>query len=318
MSIADILQMGLEQYADIGFTLVIGGVCLRTLLFDREVNVKQRAVWKQELRELEKSLRLLIDEASHASHQFDSQLSQKQIHIQKLLDKAETLLKTSISNATVSQGRKSNSDAQRRNAAQRDLSSRQELRSDYDLDDWTYGERIYTEDTQGNDFIFEEEQQGSYTRNKRQHTKKDQSILEAKKIEQMKNEERKKQEALADEKIFAQTSIVDPVAYKIAKRLLLEGKELHVIARKLEMPVSEIRHLETLIRQQAQADQAELPETFRAKNIETVKKVIRDRGTKKRERSSLVEHIEQVSIEKEEDFGLVFEDENDLPLTLEK
>ena len=47
---------------------------------------------------------------------------------------------------------------------------------------------------------------------------------------------------------FDKTSIMDKTTYLIARRLLLEGKELHVVARKLELPVSEIRLLDRLIR----------------------------------------------------------------------
>ena len=54
-------------------------------------------------------------------------------------------------------------------------------------------------------------------------------------------------------KAFIHTSIVDPTTYRIARRLLLEGKEIHVVARKLDLPVSEIRELDRLLREQLPA-----------------------------------------------------------------
>ncbi|HQH27543.1 MAG TPA: hypothetical protein PLP17_09130 [Oligoflexia bacterium] len=52
---------------------------------------------------------------------------------------------------------------------------------------------------------------------------------------------------------FSRTSIIDPATFHIARRLLKEGKEIHVVARKLELPVSEIRSLERMLRQEAAA-----------------------------------------------------------------
>ena len=58
-------------------------------------------------------------------------------------------------------------------------------------------------------------------------------------------------EALQDEverETYEQLSIVDPTAYRIARRLLAAGKEIHVVARKLDLPVSEVRLLDRLMR----------------------------------------------------------------------
>ncbi len=49
---------------------------------------------------------------------------------------------------------------------------------------------------------------------------------------------------------FDSTSIMDPMTYKIARRLIAAGKEIHVVARKLDLPVSEIRLLDRLIRRE--------------------------------------------------------------------
>jgi hypothetical protein len=46
----------------------------------------------------------------------------------------------------------------------------------------------------------------------------------------------------------AQFPHLDGSIVRIAKRLLLSGKEIHIVARKLELPVSEIRRIEILLR----------------------------------------------------------------------
>lgn len=293
MSFADILNMGLEQYADIGFALLVGGVCIRTLLFDREANIKQRAIWKQELKELEKSLRILIDEATEASHVFDKQLGKRQIAIEKMADRAENLLRASISNANKPATSQKNT-ATKRSDSQKTTQSKK-------IKDWTMDEDLPNHLMSS----LESASDRASFNSENAKSNNEESELAAKK-------------ALSDERIFAQTSIVDPVAFKIAKRLLLEGKELHVIARKLDMPVSEIRHLETLIRQQAQLDQAELPETFKSKDLGTVSKIIRDPAERKTKSNSvLLDQVEAISSSRSS-LDLSFEDDLDLPLTLNR
>ena len=322
MNMSELLNLGIDQYADIGFTLLIAGVCLRTLLFDREVNVKQRMLWKQELLEVEKSLKMLIDEATHASSIFDRQITEKQGNIQKLVNKAESLLKASISNAKINKSKSisSNQEESLYDEGSYDFpySTSKTLKAQDSSSDWTYGEEIPSHLVDAIE-VADREEDPSY--NKRNVPQKNRKTMVREQLDKnmiLKNEEKKKQELLLDEKIFSQTSIVDPVAFRIAKRLLLEGKELHVIARKLEMPVSEIRHLETLIRQQAQEVQAELPETFKAKDIEQVKKVIRDPGERKQVYKPLAQEVEAVSTKDQTETTLVFEEEIELPLTLEK
>lgn len=56
-----------------------------------------------------------------------------------------------------------------------------------------------------------------------------------------------------DDEIFSRLSIMDKTAYKIARRLLAAGAEIHVVARKLDLPVSEIRLLDRLMREHGEA-----------------------------------------------------------------
>lgn len=41
---------------------------------------------------------------------------------------------------------------------------------------------------------------------------------------------------------------VDAIAFKVARRLLSAGKEIHVVARKLELPIAEVRMIERMMR----------------------------------------------------------------------
>ena len=293
----EISGISIEQFSDIGFALLVGGICLRTLLFDRDANIKQRAIWKHELTELEKSLRQLIDEATQASELFDKQLTFRQQSIEELLDRAEKMASTSYAKASVSQSAKSNSENKSESKSLRPPKKEIEVEKD-----WEFGEDL------PDHLIDALELTEDKTTIRKDSTKKVKSNV----VENYTATAVEKKAAIAEEKIFSQTSIVDPVAYRIAKRLLLEGKELHVIARKLEIPVSEIRHLETLIRQYAQVEHADLPETFLAKEIGDVKKIIRDPALKKNGKSQLSTRIETVRNERQP-LSLEFEqEENDL------
>jgi hypothetical protein len=51
----------------------------------------------------------------------------------------------------------------------------------------------------------------------------------------------------------------DPIAYKVAKRLLQQDNEIHVVARKLGLPLAEVRMLDNLIRQATNGQSEEIP-----------------------------------------------------------
>ena len=72
---------------------------------------------------------------------------------------------------------------------------------------------------------------------------------------------------------------MDKTAYKIARRLLAAGAEIHVVARKLDLPVSEIRLLDRLMREQRQEQAAGAEVGPNYKPTETVprRKIVRDR-----------------------------------------
>ncbi len=70
-------------------------------------------------------------------------------------------------------------------------------------------------------------------------------------IELEKSEEELEEDERLSQQTFEQTSIMDVVTYRIARRLLTAGKELHIVARKVDLPVSEIRLLDQLMREEA-------------------------------------------------------------------
>ncbi len=272
----DLLNITWPQIADIGFGLLVAGICLRTLLTDKDSLLKQRALWKHELTELEKSLQTLIMEATESSQVFDTRIQRRQRELQELLDKAEariaTITNTSENFKMVPADRKSNT----RHSTN---STRTNTNNIYeDEDSWIISERGERRLSQDIEMLDDKSTRTQSTQTQLQQRLERQRIATKQAKEEAKIQEEK--EAEEDLEIFKHTSIVDPIVFRIAKRLLLEGKELHVVARKLELPVSEIRHLDGLLREQAVNRAKELPKALKEKELGTVRSVIRARTDK--------------------------------------
>jgi hypothetical protein len=267
----------LDQLVDIGFGLLVAGICIKTLFTDRNALKKQRELWRQELGELENSLKSLITDASDASEIFDKNIRHRQKELAALLEKVEHVIQTSNTTAQSSDNSKETAPDSRsftKNSSVEDppwvhtqpefLSVADKVQSSLEDASKRSSLRHKTLATQG--------------KHQTQAEKIDKTLALKHQIEIEKQEQEK-----ADNEIFQQTSIVDQVAFRIAKRLLLEGKELHVVARKLELPVSEIRHLDTLLREQAQRKNLPLPKALEEKEIRRVRGIVRNTGTTAKE-----------------------------------
>lgn len=289
-------QINIEQVADIGLGLLVAGICIKTLFTDKNAMKKQREIWKVELSELESSLRTLISDATDASQIFDKNIRHRQKELTSLLDRTEKTIreaKTYEEEKTYTSTR----------SHEEFISGNNSDETNREDPPWTKNNTVY------NGLATEIEKETTTSRNHARMSLKYKSLAPQKKETLVSNDaalalknqieiEKQEQEKL-DNEIFQQTSFVDPVAFRIAKRLLLEGKELHVVARKLEFPVSEIRHLDSLLREQAQKDNVRLPKILEEKEIKAVRGIVRGPGERthiKAEISSAPEAIEPIQI----------------------
>jgi hypothetical protein len=256
-------NISIDQFADIGFGLLVAGICLKTLFTDKNALNKQREVWREELHQLESSLKELITEASDASEIFDKKIQRRQNEIKALLEKTENSIKQinlqDLQNSSPS-----------KNGTQT-LAETLEVIEKVDPP-WALEIPKNIEES------LKKSEKGASLRYKTLSSmgKISNTTIESKDSLKNQIEIEKEEQEKADNFIFQQTSIVDPVAFRIAKRLLLEGKELHIVARKLELPVSEIRHLDTLLREQAQKENQPLPKVLAEKEIRRVRGIVRD------------------------------------------
>jgi len=310
VSTMDFLNIGMDQLADIGFGLLVIGICLKTLFTDRSALSKQREVWKEELQALEISLRELIAEAGDASQVFDKRIQRRQSELESLLRRAERTVSeakdmtTKLRESTNKTGEESEFSLGKESEGIEDPPWAKMVDDSISLPPEVEASLMSARARAKKDFSQAPEKNKSSRSNLAQQKRDVRTPLQ-RQIEMQTEEE------VSDEHIFRQTSIVDPVAFRIAKRLLLEGKELHVVSRKLELPVSEIRHLDTLLRQDAHKENLPLPKALAEKEIVQVRGIVRDPAEKVKYKAKRLSSIKAFENQRKEALKLELEDEQD-------
>lgn len=261
-------NLNIDQWADLGFGILVAGICVKTLFTDKNALKKQRELWREELKELEGSLKELISAAGNASKEFDISIKNRQDELSSLLLKVENTIEEAKSiNSSVSIKEQVQTKSSQTKTIN-NINSKDEtevidppwakLQDQVVIEKNTKDENSSSLKYKTLSSLANYSQKGSKVELKPQ--------VDAEKLEQDK----------LDYEIFQQTSIVDIIAFKVAKRLLLAGKELHVVARKLDLPVSEIRLLDGLLRNYAQKENKPLPKALEEKEIRRVRGIVRD------------------------------------------
>lgn len=184
---------------------------------------------KAELLQLEHALKELIEEASAASMQLDRSLSRRKAELERLLERLPSEESLQL-----------NTKPHRASEPKHGID---------DLPNETWMERPRNKNPQQSASGLERlaaQKQDTVTLSSRQQEEDKKELLEG----------------------FEESAIIDPVAYKIACRLLREGKEIHVVARKLELPVSEVRAIDTRIRKSAPSLQEQVDVVVGEQRIE--------------------------------------------------
>lgn len=235
--------MGIQQLLDVAFVGLVLFTCWHSLFGSSS---RRRAYrWKEELRDLEDMLRELIAEAGAASSSLDRSLSRRKEELSALIRKIETAkqgAENSVAARSAAPAAQRRVPAPRRTAAEVEdtLPNRTWESSSAEPGRATLAETI------------EELLEEDHLSVSRPATPEKQSL--AKKIEM------KRESDILSEKGFVGESI-DPVAYKIALRLLSNGQEIHIVARKLGLPMAEVRLIDRLRRSKAGEIEIEEVET---------------------------------------------------------
>lgn len=247
-------QLDFASVIDIGFVLLVTFACLRSLRSD-EGGV-QTPAWREELAEVQHALKGLIAEAGAASSQLDRNLLKRKEELEALakrLDESESRLgaRPSVKASSIKPEPAPAKPAPTKN--------------DMPNASWTFGDLgaddnglLGAVDSLADTITLSNPLPPRAAEPKPTTPPKfapsaPRTITDD--IELLKSDEKERA-------IYERLSIIDPVAYRIARRLLAGGKEIHVVARKLGIPISEVRLLDRLIRQDEGLPEAPPNETI--------------------------------------------------------
>ncbi len=207
--------VSLESIIDVGFVLLVLTVCFQSVVSNSRTSKKNYERWKAQLEELASILRTLIDEAAVASNSFDRSLLRRKVELQDLLVRIESAR-----------------DEVHGSAQQViELEEAKEFASeDFPNDTWRVSSSVHRPKRHA-------------LRSRIEITPNDTPYYDSQlTAEAPENEKR----AIAKRNI----EVDDPIVIRIAKRLLARGQEIHVVARKLELPIAEVRHLDAALRRE--------------------------------------------------------------------
>lgn len=238
---------------DIGFVGFVTLTCFTALGRDNGSSEHRKERWRAELKELEESLRGLIREAGQASASLDRSLLQRKRELESLLRKLEEkerngTYKISSSiidddefpNSTWVRGVSDEAVLPKTNAPAPQLAQRGEAKKS----DASELEALITSAHDTVSISTPPQLKASPEAAPKNMVSNSALSSLAQQIELINAEEE------LENATYELTSIMDRGTYRIARRLLNEGKELDIVARKLELPVSEVRLLERLMRQE--------------------------------------------------------------------
>jgi hypothetical protein len=212
------LSINAAQLADTGFVLFVVFTCGYSLFANKEERAGKSKKWMQELTVLQETIRELIGEASSASSQLDRTLQRRKLELEKLLTK---------------------------------IDASPQYSPDFPNDSWA--ERPAPQRPQQQQRYVEE--RAASPRPAQQQTRvqpKPQAPTQRRPVPlSQQSELARRIEVFLDDKKptrMAAEESSDPAAYKIARRLLESGKEIHVVAKKVGLPIEEIRVLDSMVK----------------------------------------------------------------------
>ena len=239
------------QVVDIGFIIAVMAVCFQVLFGASDSLHRKTKRWKDELRYLEDTLRTLIAEAGATGNNLNRNLVKRKEELTALLQQIEEAKLNELADRETRAARP----APRRQPPVEDLPNESwapkaaPRKSEASLPD-EQGDYLELQALATPDEVTISTQvrrapvaQASAAQAKPSKPTSTKIVSElAKQIEIS-----RKRENESHPRGFSGAS-ADQTVYRIAERLLRSGKEIHVVARKLEIPLSEVRLIESQIR----------------------------------------------------------------------
>ena len=232
------LAGSLAGFTDSAFVLLVMFACWRAL--SGSTNSGNTKRWKQELSVLESSLRDIVSEATIASGTLDKQLMRRQEDLELLLRRIE---KAQVNFAELRH--QDNPDQSRAVGRAQHQASRlpanepgrfKDDAATSPTDKYLDSERSPV-DFNDSTFTDEDEDLPNPTWRKRQPTVPQAAPPLRQQIEMV----RANDSARAERELLR---TIDPVALRVAERLLQSGQKIHVVARKLELSIAQVRAID--------------------------------------------------------------------------
>lgn len=240
-----------SSFVDIAFVVVIAGSCFFAIT--RSGSGEERSARVQaDLQNLEETLRELITEAGIASNSLDRSLTRRKEELQLLIERIE-VLKEEVQNQPKPTRAKRKS-REKRFAAEATPSQSQRQSPEQSLDEDVPNE--------------------TWLRSGPSKSISGYGAAQYANVGSLANQievldvpaEPVTDEQFADAREAARS--IDPVSLQIAKRLLKNGKEIHLVARKLELPIAQVRIIDTLMRRESGEFTPEIPQRQQVEPVE--------------------------------------------------
>lgn len=273
----------INSFVDIGFVVLVAGASISSLIHNSKSSQRRSKRWIDELRGLEELLRELITEAGHASNHLDQNLLRRKQELELLLAQVEE--KTLTSN--LEQGREyrgaynlsrpeisKSSFPKIPSSRNSQRPSREEISENLPNESWLQtsthrNQKQYSlgQEQESEEEIFLDELVESksdtvtLSSHLQKHSYPERKTQRANGVRETKSDLSRQIEVTTLPRQKTQRSYdppldptQDPVTYKIAERLLREAKTPDMVAKKLGLPLAEMKVLEKLVRNSVLTD----------------------------------------------------------------
>jgi len=222
-SVIDVLFMGIVLYT-----------CWQNIFGAGGQAEKKAQQWKAEMNKLEATIKDLIREAGSAGSSLDRNLLQRKRELEDLVRRMDTYENRQLIDRS-------------RERAKEKIKAYHNSRPAEPVDEFPNASW-----QRGNQNVSSRSQQNSYLDNLA-NAQQEQVTLSSRTpvntAREVEKDLRSKIEMIRDDnKRGFKGEAKDPVAYKIAARLLNAGQEIHVVSRKLGLPVAEVRLVDSMLR----------------------------------------------------------------------
>lgn len=262
---------------DIGFTVFTTAICIKFLTQQTIDNERAISHWRKELRGLEQTIRALITEATTANNSLDRTLVKRKSDLEKLLHKLEKV------ENKLDQTEELPNESWRR--------KEEDVRLEHLAEEDPIELSFLAEDTRDSVSLSTKHSSSLNTNSRRAVSAKTAPQAKTQTTKNLREQIETRKPNIKQEQIS--TSILEPVTLKVAKRMLAQGKEIHVVAKKLDLSVSQIRVLDRMLREQGM--ESEVGPNFKKLEAIPATKIVRNKDQRREENKNSLDQADFIN-----------------------